>query len=236
MARWKGIRAVVLAAILALTLAPLPADACVNSWEMTATRGDGQVTLAWGELPAGHSAKVVRSIYGWPSKPTFGDDTNVAGCWVSEPNVVVYRGTDRSVVDTTVVNGRTYWYTLFVRNDATGEYLYEKSEVVATPGPLDTVARPKVGTSYVRRGYRFKVTTAVTRHTCDTKTQWVLEKKVGTSWVYVRSATYTQREGTTSFSAYVTAPTTGPYRVRIRQYGVGEPRVSSSGTGFWSHR
>ena len=236
MRRWKGIRAAVLVAVLVLTLTPLTADACVNSWGMTAVRGDGQVALAWDQLPEGHSAKVIRSIYGWPSDPTFGDTADGARCWVNEPDTVVYRGTDGSVVDTTVVNGRTYWYTLFVRNDATGEYLAEKSEVVATPGTLDTVARPKLGTTYVRKGYRFKVMATVTKHTCDTKTQWVLEKKVGTSWVYARSATYTQREGTTYFAAYVTAPTTGPYRVRVRQYGVGEPRVSSAGQGFWSHR
>ncbi len=250
MGKWKGVTCAVLVAALALALAPASASACVNEWGMTATRGDGQVSLAWGELPAGHSAKVVRSIYGWPSNPAFGDEPSgaavggaafgaaqrVAGCYVSEPDVVVYRGTERSVVDTTVVNGRTYWYTVFVRDDATGAYLEKKSEVVATPGTVDTVTTPSLGTSYVRQGYRFKVYAKVSRHTVDTKTQVVLQKKVGTSWKYVRSATYVQREGTSSFAAYVTAPSAGSHRVIVRNFGVAEPVAISRPRGFWSHR
>jgi hypothetical protein len=236
MRTWKGIRVVVLAAILAIALTPLTADACVNSWGMTATPGDGQVALAWGELPAGHSAKVVRSIYGWPGDPNFGDQANVSQCWVNEPDVVVYRGTERSVVDTTVVNGRTYWYTLFVRNDATGEYIWEKSEVVATPGSGDVISTPKVGTSAVREHVRFKVNAGISnKHTVNTKMQLILQKKVAGRWAWVRGTTYTQREGSTWFTGYTTAPTTGYYRVIVKHIGVGESPTSSPARYFRSH-
>ena len=237
MKSWKGIRVAVVTAVLVLTLAPLSANACVNSWGMTATPGDGQVALAWGELPAGHSAKIVRSIYGWPSNPAFGDAENLSQCWVSEPDVVVYRGTERSVVDTGVVNGRTYWYTLYVRDDATGQYLEDKSEVVSTPGPGDVISTPKFGTSYVREDVRFKLYAGIsTKHTVDTKMQVVMQKKVGNKWVWARAAIYTQREGTTWFSTYIAAPTTGSYRVIIKHIGVGEKVAFSPARYFTSHR
>jgi hypothetical protein len=228
MRTWKVIRAAVLVAVLAMTLAPLSADACENSWGMTATRGDGQVALAWGELPAGHSAKVIRSIYGWPSDPTLGDDPNVAQCWVSEPDAVVYRGTDRSVVDTTAVNGRTYWYTLFVRDDATGQYVAEKSEVVATPGALDKVSTPVLGTSDVRKGSYVRVTAVVSvKHTTATKTRTMLYKKVGTSWTLVNTTVKTLRDGSRYSAAYVKPTSAGYYRVIVRHVGLGEPGANS---------
>jgi hypothetical protein len=237
MNRWKGIRAAVLVAVLALALTPLTADACVNSWEMKATPGDGQVTLEWGELPAGHSAKIVRSIYGWPGDPTFADDPNVSNCWANEPDVVVYRGTERSVVDTGVINGRTYWYTLFVRDDATGEYLYDKSEVVATPGPVDVMSTPKVGVSSVHEDAKFKVYAGISnKHTVDTRMQVILQKKVSGKWTWVRSSTVTLREGNTWIATYTLAPTTGYYRVVFKHVGVGETPVLSPYRYFTSYR
>lgn len=236
MRMWTWMRVMALVTVLALALAPGTAGACVNAWQMTAKPGDGQVALAWSELPANHSAKIVRSIYGWPGDPSFGDSSTVAGCWTSEPDVVVYRGTERSVVDTTVTNGRTYWYTLFVRDDVTGQYLWDKSEVVATPGS-ETVSAPHVGTSYVRAGYRFRLYAGLSnKHTVDTKTVVVMSRKVDGRWVWARQATYTQREGTTWFSTAVAAPTTGAYRVVIKHVGIGERVVASPPKYFTSHR
>jgi hypothetical protein len=233
---WKAMRCAVLVAVFALALAPMSAEACVNAWNMTATRGDGQVTLAWGELPEGHSAKIVRSIYGWPSDPTFGDAEQM-GCWVNEPDAVVYRGAERSFVDTGVVNGRTYWYTLFVRNDANGEYLYDKSEVVITPGPVDTISTPKLGTSYVREDYRFKLVAGISnKHTVNTKMVVVMSRKVGTKWVWAKTVTRTLPEGVTYFSTVTSAPTTGSYRVVVKHVGLGERVAVSPAKYFTSHR
>lgn len=240
------------AVLLALALAPVSANACENNWGLVGTPGDAQVSLAWNALPANSTAKIVRTTHWWVQDGTTGDtddgsgdateaasDAHVSRCDFDHNNlpVVVYVGADQSFVDTGVVNGQTYYYTLFVKDTTTGEYVDGVSEINVTPNAApDTLTTPSLSTGYVKKAVGFSASSKVsTKHTTVTHAQLVLYKKVGGKWTYTKSATKTMAAGVQVFKGSIAAPSSGSYKLVVKHIGVGEATVASPARFFYSH-
>ena len=232
MSGWRRMGLAVLVAALAL-VGPVAAWGCVNNWGMTATAGNGSVTLAWGVLPEGSTAKVIRSTAGWPSDPTFGDP---APAMMVAEEKVVYEGKERSFVDTGLENGKAYWYTLFVRDDLTGAYSDKISEVISTPGEKISISTPTCSTSYVKKAVPFATAVKLTdTHACDTTARVILYKKVDGKWRYAKSGTRPLAKSATTFKAYVTAPSSGSYKMVITHDDAEHLAACSPPRFFYSH-
>lgn len=253
MKRSKWALVLMLAALVALGTAAgaTRAFGCYdqNPWHLVATPGDSQVSLSWDSLPPTDTVKIVRWTEYWVDDSATGDGDSSgsarvssvrSACFDPDPNeepVVVFNAAGQSsFVDTGVVNGQTYFYTMFVHDDSTGEYLDGAGHVNATPGPADTVSPPALSSSYVRRGVRFSASARVsTEHTTDTKARLVLSRKTSTGWVYAASSTRVMPADTTYFKGTIAPPTRGSYKLVVQHIGVGEATASSSPKFFYSH-
>lgn len=266
MNRWTAVRVAAIGALVLALFAPGSAAlACdQNEWGLKAQPGDAQVTLTWNALPENATAKLVRWERWFPEDSAIGDSEETSdnagsgdatdgaqaligvasvirpACWESEdstPPVVVYQGSDASFVDTGVVNGVTYYYTLFVQDSSTGEYYEEASRAIATPGPADTVTTPTVSVAKVRHGHAFGVGARVSAaHTIATKAQILLYRKAAHGrWQLVRSKTTALGAGATVVKGAIATPTKGSYKVVVKHVGIGESSAASPPRYFWSH-
>ncbi len=106
-----------------------------NVSNLTAVYGAGRVTLSWQNpsFPLFAGVVVVKSDHGIPISPTDGE--------------LIYEGSAQSLPDPDVVAGRTYFYTVFVKNTI-GNYSSGALTFASIPVPLPTgTSTPPGGTT-----------------------------------------------------------------------------------------
>jgi hypothetical protein len=264
----KGVVVAAVAVILVLLGSSL-ALASDDAVGLTARTANGVVEIAWSQPPDGVYVKLVRSTEDFITDSEFGDSGAVDGDegdsgaatptavatidedgWeiVGEenqaPEQVVYIGTEMGYIDMNVEPGNEYYYTLFLMDSATGDYIdvmgtataeigeddesdgVDQGEGTEAQEPAD-VGQPSLSSARVRPGRAFTVRASIaSAGSASAKTGYALYKKSGARWKLAKSGTVKVRQSSKKVSVKFRGLKKGTYRLVFKSRLGGRTSIS----------